>query len=386
MSELTQRIHQLPPEKLNRLLRQLKPGKGKGGAIATALPASRLRRPFRPATDENYRLEIEKPGIFETLQFRLRPRNIPGPAEIEIEVHAASLNFRDVMIALGSYPRTPGLGMPMLGFDCAGVVVNVGPGIDNFKLGDKVMCMTRGGFARFNTPEVTCTMPMAPGFTFAEASAVPGVFTTAYYALIDVGHLVKNETVLIHSAAGGVGLAAIQVAHWAGAKVLATAGTEEKREFVRSLGIEHVFDSRSTAFAQEVMNVTDGQGVDVVLNSLSGEAIPKGIELLRPLGRFLELGKRDFIADMQLSLLPFLRALSFIAVDIGMLSPLVRPDIGARVYSEVGKLFQAGVFKPLPMRQFPIGQIGEAFSYMMQGNHIGKIVFPVKDQPVMVEL
>jgi myxalamid-type polyketide synthase MxaF len=386
MSELMQRIQQLTPEKLDRLLRQLKPGSTKLATAASAARSASKRRPFRPATDENYRLEIEKPGILDTLGFRLHARTAPRIGEMEIEVHAASLNFRDIMIALGTYPLTPGLGMPMLGFDCAGVVVTVGPGNDTFKAGDKVMCITKGGFARFNIAERTCTMPMARGFTFEEASAVPGVFTTAYYALVDLGHLSKTETVLIHSAAGGVGMAAIQVAQWVGARVLATTGTPEKREFLRSMGIEHVFDSRSNAFAKDVMNVTDGQGVDVVLNSLSGEAIPTGIELLRPLGRFLELGKRDFIADSRLSMRPFLRGLSFIAVDIGMLSPLVRPDIGPRVHREVGALFQTGVFKPLPMRLFPIDQIREAFSYMMQGSHIGKIVFPIKDQQVTVDL
>jgi 1-acyl-sn-glycerol-3-phosphate acyltransferase len=195
---------------------------------------------------------------------------------------------------------------------------------------------------------------------------------TALYALDRLARLAPGERVLIHSATGGVGMAALQVARRAGAEVLATAGSDDKRELLRSLGVEHVFDSRSLDFATEVMDVTGGAGVDVVLNSLSGEAIARGIETLAPFGRFVELGKRDIYAGSNLGLLAFRRNLSFFAVDLDRLCS-ERPDLAGELLVEVAALLADGTFEALPSRVFPVGETEEALRLMAQARHVGKI-------------
>jgi phthiocerol/phenolphthiocerol synthesis type-I polyketide synthase C len=196
--------------------------------------------------------------------------------------------------------------------------------------------------------------------------------------------LAAGERVLLHSGAGGVGLAAIQVARLLGAGILATAGTAEKREYLRSLGIDAVMDSRSLDFLSETMQLTGGQGVDVILNSLRGDAISKGLDLLRIGGRFLELGKRDFTTGRDLPAAPFLRGLSFSAVDVGQVA-LFHNDIMRRVVEELSQHFIGGALRALPITVFPVGRIQEAFRRMTEGTHIGKLVIAMQSGPIMVE-
>lgn len=374
MNELSERINNLPPEKVDLLMQKLRSGKGRPAKVA-ALPAKSQRRPFRPLQDKNYRLEIAKPGIFETLDVKVCPRGTPGPGQVEIEVCATGLNFRDVMVALGSYPIAPGTQQPPIGVDCAGKVVAIGPDAGSVRIGDEVMCMSNGTFTKYLITHYSCLMPKPPNFTFEQAAAVPCVFETVQYALIEVAHLSPGESVLIHSAAGGVGLAAIQVAKSVGAEVFATVGTPEKRSFLQTLGIKHVFDSRSTAFADDIMAATGQQGVDVILNSLAGESIIKGFGILRPWGRFLELGKRDLAANAPLGMLPFIRGVSFTGIDLGLLAPDKRPELAARMRGNLNQRFREGTYRPLPIRTYPISDAASAFGYMMQGKHIGKLVF-----------
>lgn len=384
MNELAERINNLPPEKLDILMQKLRRGKGAAAGPSTAARPPSNGRPFRRLEDKNYRLVIAKPGLFDTLNLTVCPRTPPGPGEVEIEVCAASINFRDVMVALGSYPTLPGTPQPLMGVDCSGKVVAVGPDVESVRVGDEIMCPASGSFTKYLLTHAVCVMPKPPNSTLEQAAAIPAVFATVQHSLINVAHLAKGESVLIHSAAGGVGLAAIQVANVVGAEVFATAGTPEKRELLHTLGIRHVFDSRSTSFADDIMKVTGGQGVDVVLNSLAGESIIKGFELLRPFGRFLELGKRDLAANNPLGMFPFLRGASFTGIDLGMYSPDKNPQRTAELYGELGRLFQQGVYKPLPVRVYPISDASSAFSYMMQGKHIGKLVLTLPDEGVLV--
>jgi NADPH:quinone reductase-like Zn-dependent oxidoreductase len=379
MNKFAERIDQLPPEKLDLLLRKIKPGKY-GGVATTAASKTRL---FRPAEDKNYTLEISKPGLLETLELKVASRSSPGPGEVEVEVYAAGINFRDVMIALGSYPTPPGIPTPRLGVDCAGKIVRTGAGIDPRRVGDEVMSVT-SGFGRYVVAHSVCVMPKPKALTYEQAAALPCVFGTAHLAMILVGQLQEGESVLIHSAAGGVGVAAIQVARSVGATIYATAGTPEKREYLRTCGIEHVFDSRSTSFADEILAVTGGEGVDMVLNSLAGEAIQRGFDILRPLGRFLELGKRDLAANAPLGMFPFVRGTTFAAVDLALLSRCFKPQLLLTLFGSLGRLFEEGVYKPVPIRTFSIAEPAAAFNYMMQGKHIGKLVFTIPDSGVMV--
>jgi NADPH:quinone reductase-like Zn-dependent oxidoreductase len=374
MTELAERINNLAPEKLEILMQKIRRGKGLPGPSAIA-PARSKKRPFRPLEDKNYRLEIAKPGIFETLEVNVCPRDTPGPGQVEIEVYATGLNFRDVMVALGSYPVAPGTMQPAIGVDFAGKVVAIGPEAGSVRVGDEVMGMSDGTFTKYLTTHYSCLMPKPPNFTFEQAAAVPCIFETVQYALIEVAHLCKGESVLIHSAAGGVGLAAIQVANSVGAEIFTTVGTPEKRQFLQSLGIKNIFDSRSTSFADDIMKATGEQGVDVILNSLAGESIAKGFAILRPWGRFLELGKRDLAANAPLGMFPFLRGASFTGINLGLMAPDKKPELAARMHGDLNQRFRDGIYKPLPLHTYPISDAASAFGYMMQGKHIGKIVF-----------
>jgi NADPH:quinone reductase-like Zn-dependent oxidoreductase len=222
-----------------------------------------------------------------------------------------------------------------------------------------------------------------PALTFEMAAGIPAVFVTCIYSLRHLAHLGKGERILIHSAAGGVGLSAIQIAQSTGAEIFATVGTPEKRQFIESLGINHIMNSRSLGFVEDVMRVTHGEGVDVILNSLAGEAIPKGLEILRPYGRFIELGKRDLMENRQIGLLPFGKGISFASVDLSWLYAL-RPGLTRVMFEEIVQGLVAGIFKPLPTRFFPISEAPKAFSYMARGTHIGKIVLLVKGQELLI--
>jgi NADPH:quinone reductase-like Zn-dependent oxidoreductase/acyl carrier protein len=214
----------------------------------------------------------------------------------------------------------------------------------------------------------------------AAAATVPVAFLTAFYALVELGDLEEDETVLIHGGAGGVGLAALQIAKWRGARVIATAGSTEKRALLARLGADCVLDSRGLTFADEAMAFTGGQGVDVVLNSLAGEAMERSIATLKPFGRFLELGKRDFYADTKLGLRPFRQNLSYFGIDADQLMKH-RPAKARRVLATVMELFEGGDLSPLPYRTFAARSVRDAFRLMQTAGHIGKIVVDAPQVP-----
>lgn len=178
---------------------------------------------------------------------------------------------------------------------------------------------------------------------------------------------------MIHSAAGGVGLAALELARQIGAEVYATAGSEEKREYLRSRGVRHVMDSHALQFANQILEFTDGRGVDVILNSLAGEAIPKSLSVLGTGGRFVEIGRRDIYDNSQLGLWPFQKNLAFFAVDLSRMSR-ERPELVARLTDEIFENMANGTFKPLPYHEFPASQVADAFRFMAQGKHMGKVL------------
>ena len=374
-------INKLSAEKLDRLFQQLRADKGSvQGGRGAAKGAQRL---FQSAEHGNFCLESVKPGVIDSLRCRVCPRTAPGPGEVTIEVYAAGLNFRDVMIALGLYPTSPGA-PSIIGNEISGKIVAVGEGVSDFQIGDEVLAIGMGAFKAFVTTSADGVVLKPPSLPFETAAGFPVVFLTSFYSLHHAARLAKGERILIHSAAGGVGLAAIQIAQSIGAEIFATVGTPEKREFMRTLGIRHVMDSRSMDFAEEIVKLTGGEGVDVVLNSLAGEAIAKGLEILRPYGRFIELGKRDIMENRQIGLLPFSKSISFTSVDFSWLSSL-RPGFLQSMFHQIMELYDKGVFKPLPAQFFPISEAAKAFSFMARGTHIGKIVFLVKGQDTLVE-
>ncbi len=197
-------------------------------------------------------------------------------------------------------------------------------------------------------------------------------FLTAFYGLVTLARLKAGEWVLVHGGAGGVGLAALQIARMRGARVIATAGSNEKRALVKALGAEHVLDSRSLAFVDDIRRIT-GDGVDVVLNSLFGEAMERSLNSLKPFGRFVELGKRDYVANTHIGLRPFRRNLSYFGVDLDQLLQF-QPDEGKRLFREVMALFTDGSLKALPYQPFAAEEVSDAFRLMQQSGHVGKIV------------
>jgi NADPH:quinone reductase-like Zn-dependent oxidoreductase/acyl carrier protein/SAM-dependent methyltransferase len=337
----------------------------------TAEPAS------READDETgFRLSFPQGQSQEGLV--LQGIAIPRPAagEVTAQVRAAGLNFRDVLQRIGLLPEEAfegGFAGATLGMEFAGEVTAVGDGVDHLRPGDAVFGIARNAFSSHLAAPANGLFKKPASMSFEAAATLPVAVTTVYYSLHHLARLRKGERILIHGAAGGVGLAAVQYALWVGAEIFASAGSVEKREFLRRIGAHHVVDSRSLAFADDIREITRGEGIDVVLNSVAGDAIHKGLSILRPYGRFVELGKRDFYANSKLGLQPFCNNIQFFGVDLDRLL-VDRPALSKELFAELAPLFDQRVFVPLPHRVFPAVRAVEAFRSMQHSRHIGKIV------------
>jgi epothilone polyketide synthase D len=320
-----------------------------------------------PADRSAYKLGFSSRGALENLEIRSQQRRKPARGEIEIRVHATGLNFRDVLNVLDQYPGEAG----EPGLDCAGEVVGIGEGVEGLQVGDRVLCVTSGGFASHVTVPRPLVARIPEAVSFEEAATVPVVFLTCHYGLRKLAKLARGERVLIHAGAGGVGLAAIQMAQAAGAEVHVTVGSEEKRELMRKLGIRHIYGSRSLAFVDELLEATGQQGVDVVLNSLSGDFIPRSLGLLRQGGRFIEIGKIGIWSEERA--LAFKQGISYHAVALDRMVA----ETPALVGSLLGELmveFGSGILRPLATTVYRIEDAVPAFRLMAEGKHIGKIV------------
>jgi len=334
-----------------------------------------------------YRLDFRVPGQLRNLAWL--PENVRELRDHEVEVNtrATGLNFRDVMYLMGLLPDEAvenGFAGASLGLEFSGVVSRVGRAVRDYAPGDAVMGFGSSCFASHVVTRADAIAAMPEGWSFASAATVPTVFFTVYYALRQLADLQPGERVLIHGAAGGVGIAAIQLARHLGVEIFATAGSEEKRDFVKLLGADHVFDSRSLAFADDILEATNGEGVDVVLNSLAGEAIRRNLRILKPFGRFLELGKRDFFENTPIGLRPFKDNISYFGIDADQLLT-GRPALAARLFREVMELFHEGVLAPLPHRVFTADRVVDAFRVMQQARHIGKVIVSLDEPPSHIE-
>lgn len=328
------------------------------------------------AGDARYQLDFRVPGQLRNLLWLEQAARELKADEIEVRPVATGLNFRDVMYVMGLLPDEAvenGFAGASLGLEFSGIVSRVGHRVDDYVPGDKVMGFGSACFASHVVTRSNAITPKPEEWSFESAATVPTAFFTAYYALRQLANLQRGERVLIHGAAGGVGIAAVQLARHMGAEVFATAGNEEKREFVALLGADYVFDSRSMAFGDQILAATGGEGVDVVLNSLAGEAIRRNLQILRPFGRFLELGKRDFFENTPIGLRPFKNNISYFGIDADQLL-VARPELAGRLFREVMSLFRSGVLSPLPVRVFAAERVIDAFRYMQQARQIGKVV------------
>lgn len=339
--------------------------------------------PLAPAGERSFHLEIGESGRLDSLLLR----SVEPPGELPsgtvcLEVRATGLNFKDVLHARGKLPSSSNGAKP-LGVECAGEIVAVGDGVENWAPGDKVIALAPDCFGTHAVTDARLVAPKPEALSFAEAVTIPAAFITAYYTLCHLAGLRQGERVLIHAATGGVGMAALQVARQAGAQVFATAGSPHKREFLRDLGVPVVMDSRSLDFADEVLEYTDGQGVDVVLNSLAGEFLWKSLSTLAPYGRFIEIGQRDILENSQIGLRPFQKNRSFFAFNLEDMC-YERPELVGRVFHEVMGHFAEGTFTLLPSTPFFASQIVDAFRYMDEARHVGKVVitFDETDIPI----
>ncbi|MFJ3583321.1 SDR family NAD(P)-dependent oxidoreductase [Streptomyces sp. NPDC090127] len=338
------------------------------------------RRRTVDRADDRVALQLARPGDLDSFAFVAQPRRRPGPAEVEVRVEATSVNFINVLQAMGVYQRFNAGEEPMdvTAFDGAGVVTAVGEGVQDVRPGDRVAAMFVDGtrsavMSSFATVRADCLLPVPDRMSTRDAAALPCAYITAWYALRHLARLRAGEKVLIHSASGGTGLAALNLARACGAEVWATAGSEAKRAYVRGLGVEHVMDSRTLHFADQVRALTGGRGVDVVLNSLTGPAQAAGLELLAHRGRFLELGKRDIYANSRLGLLPFRHNVTFAGVDVLMMMQQ-DPELLAEGYRELAGMLADGTLPPLPVAEHPVAEAASAFHTMASARHTGKLV------------
>jgi acyl transferase domain-containing protein/acyl carrier protein len=339
--------------------------------------------PPAPPPGRAYRLSLSQPGRYENLIWTDIERPRPGRGEVQIRVLATGLNFRDLMYASGVLPEdmlSGGLAGATLGIECAGVVTETGEGVYECDAGDEVICYAPACFASHVIAPVATVLPKPRHWSFADAATVPTAFFTAYYALEHLAALRAGERVLIHGGAGGVGLAAIQVARRCGAEIFATAGTPEKRDYLRLLGVEHVFGSRDLEFADQILECTAGEGVDVILNSIAGEAVDKNLSLLRPFGRFLELGKRDYLENKNVGLRPFRHNISYFGIDADELLAK-RPAMCGTLLNDMMELFERGELRPLVHTELPACDVDHAFRLMHHSRHVGKIVISMRDGP-----
>lgn len=340
-----------------------------------------------PVTDcskTSYVLSQSSPGSIDNLHFETKPVSCPGSDEVIIRVRAAALNYRDVLTALGML-KGPSRRAPSFGWECVGEVVARGDRADSPEIGDVVMGMMPATMAGHVTAKANLVVRKPEHLGIEEAATLPVAFLTAYLGLVVRGGISAGDRVLVHNATGGVGLAALQIAQQVVAEVFATAGSPEKRALLKEMGISHVMDSRSLDFAEEIMDKTDGQGVDIVLNTLSSTAMRASMSVLAPHGRFIEIGKTDLLnhGSIDLNLLDQNR--SYHPIDLAQFID-DRPDRAGGLLQEIVDMAEDGRIHPLPYRTFPMEQAREAFRFMSQARHTGKLVLVNDGAPIPVNL
>jgi len=332
--------------------------------------------PVPPPPATPHRLFLGTGGTLDELEFRPTPRRDPGPGEIEIEIQAAGLNFRDVVHALGVRSDVQALGT-----ECVGRVVCTGPGVTALSEGDLVLAAA-GAFGHFVTIQADLAVRIPASVSVTEAATLPIAFLTADRAL-NVAGMRRGQRILVHAGAGGVGMAAVQLAVAQGLEVYATAGTPAKRDAVRALGALGVFDSRTLGFADDLREATGGSGVDIIVNSLAGDFIPASLRTLAPGGILVELGKTgEWDQERARALDGIHPDVRYVPVDLSD-DLLHHPGVIGAALSRVVDRVAAGELKPLPVRTFPLSRAEEAFRHMAAGRHTGKLVLVADGTPAV---
>ena len=329
-----------------------------------------------PHEDPDFRLFLEQAGQIDGLQMKTYDMESLAPRSVEIEVHAAALNFRDVMVTLGLLPalayEKSGIGRDV-GMEASGVVRSVGEEVKLLKAGDKVLFAGAGCIANRRVVQQHRVFLKPDNLSMEQAASSLSVYATAHYALNHLARLRKGQRVLIHSAMGGVGQAAIALAKLAGAEIYTTAGSDEKRSRLLELGVQAAFDSHSESWFSNVLDATSGEGVDIVLNSLAGPHVNLCLKILRAGGWHCEIGKIDIYSDSDLGLRVFRKNLRFAAIDMDRLM-IDDPYLSRQLSEECIDLLDRGAVPPLPVTEFDYGDYGKALRLMTSGQHQGKLV------------
>lgn len=342
--------------------------------------------PFRTDQDRALKLSTDTPGLLNKLQFVDCPKfeTELDLDDVEVEMKATGLNFRDIMSAMGE------VGGDILGAEGAGIVTRTGASVSGVKVGDRVVVLASltGCFQSFARTKEVCVARIPDDVTFEKAAGIPVIYCTAIYCLTDIAKLQKGESVLIHAAAGGVGQAAIMLAQNIGAEIFATVSSEEKKKILidtYNIHEDHILSSRDLSFAKGVMRLTNGRGVDVILNSLAGEALRVSWECIAPFGRFVEIGKRDIYGNGRLEMFPFSKNVIFASCDLETVMRL-DPTTTSKLLHRTMNLWEKGVIKETtPLNIFDFSQIEASFRLVQSGKHIGKIVLTAgKDDLVQV--
>ncbi|KAJ8061398.1 hypothetical protein OCU04_010454 [Sclerotinia nivalis] len=324
------------------------------------------------------RISVGTPGLLESLQL-IHDKSAGEPLQkqhIEVQTHAIGLNFMDLLTALGRL----GDGT-QIGTECAGIVSRVGDDAKGyFKIGDRVLVAYSDTCRTYVRCHYQCAVILPSNIPFTLAAGLPTTFGTAYHSLHKVARLQKGETLLIHSAAGGTGQSAIQIGLEIGAEIFATVGSQIKKEFLMEtygLSEDHIFSSRDTVFAESVLRMTKGEGVDVVLNSLSGEGLIASWECIAPYGRFIEIGKKDIQSAERLPMLPFARNVSFSAVDMAAMTKDRPHYMQSLLTILIQKMEQGQIRTSQPLQVYKLSEMEQAFRHLQSGQSRGKLVLEV---------
>ena len=334
---------------------------------------------------------IRRAGPPETLETIDAPDPSAGPGEIVIRVHRAGVNFADVLARQGIYPDAPK--PPFVpGYEVSGVVASAGTGAGEFRGGERVAAFTRfGGYAEFAVADARFAVPLPRGIDFSAGASIPVNFATAHHCLFHTGILLPGDRVLIHAAAGGVGLAAVQMAKGAGAVVFGTAGSPEKVRFLATFGVDYPIDYRSEDFVEAVRRATGGKGVDVILDSIGGRTIAQDLRVLRPGGRIVSLGLaaasgmskplmlRELLGGPRLHPIKLLEtSRGFFGVNILRIFDH-RPELASLLLRRSFELVGSGKAKPVIAAEVPLERAWDAHRLLEGRTTIGKVLLSVRD-------
>ncbi|RFU36270.1 hypothetical protein B7463_g122, partial [Scytalidium lignicola] len=330
------------------------------------------------------KMEIKMPGLLDTLQFT-EDLKISQPLlddEVEIEVKATGVNFIDIMVAMGKVPG-------VLGNECTGIVTRVGRNVTKFTPGDRVWTGVLGAYKSYVRCHESLFQMIPDEMSYETAASIVVIYMTAYYSLFEIARMRKGESILIHAAAGGVGQAAIVLAKTLDAEIFVTVSSDKKKKLLMdhyNILEDHIFNSRDLTFAKGIMRITNNRGVDVVLNSLSGEALRLSFHCLSMYGRFIEMGKTDILGNTGLDMAPFLRNVTFSSVNVALIIDKDRSTT-SRIFAEMAALMHKGVFKEIhPVTVYDYSDIEKVFRIMQTGAHVGKLVLrPTEDSVVPVD-